>query len=246
MAVQSLNVIALPAGAVGEKELRVSLVISPRLTEGTTLGEFPDFTDLTAELAESAPTLTLRCGANSVPAVVNLAPLRADLWTKIFQRDNPVAPFAFDDYRGNLVISYRTRNALAVLKNSYQIVTTASPGSLPFNRTLSALLSGYSIGTDNQPLDHVVRRLRLALFAQQQGTAGISSFGGGTVVRPLDPDGTSVEPIDSTVVRATAAEFLLYQRMPPAPHRPPLPSTPQDFAKLVDVHRAFTAIASYP
>ena len=238
MAVQTLNVIAIPAGSGGDGRLRVSLVTSPRLTEGTTLRDFPDFLNLTAALAQTAPTLILRFGASIVPAVVDRSSLRPELWSKIFSPDSPVAPFAFDDYRGNLVISYRTRNALAAIKNLYQITTTSAVAGLPSNRVLNTHLSGFRLGTEIQALDPIIRRLRVALFRQQQT--------GESRGAALDPDGTSVELIDATIVRSTTAEFLLYQRMPPAPNRPPLPSTAAEFAQLVDVHRAFTAIASYP
>src|SRR5260221_14490546 len=124
MAAQTLNVIAIPAGSGPDGSLRISLVISPRLTDGVTLASFPDFINLTAALAQGAPNLLVRCGANLVTASVDRSALRSDLWTKIFKPDDPVAPFIFNDYRGDLVISYRTRNALAAIKNLYQITTT--------------------------------------------------------------------------------------------------------------------------
>ena len=43
-----------------------------------------------------------------------------------------------------------------------------------------------------------------------------------------------------------ATRFALYHRMPPAPNRPPLPSSPADFAKLLDFHQALGALAAHP
>jgi hypothetical protein len=40
--------------------------------------------------------------------------------------------------------------------------------------------------------------------------------------------------------------FALFHSMPPAPNRAPLPQTEADFAKVLDFHRALTALNSYP
>ena len=43
-----------------------------------------------------------------------------------------------------------------------------------------------------------------------------------------------------------AEQFALYHRLPPAPTRPPLPSTPAELAGLIDFHQALTALAAHP
>jgi hypothetical protein len=61
-------------------------------------------------------------------------------------------------------------------------------------------------------------------------------------------DGIPTRPagMDANDVRALAGRFKLFHSMPPAPNRPPLPKTGEEFRKTLDFHKALAALTAYP
>jgi hypothetical protein len=247
---QRLVLTAIPAGIGSNGKLKISLVISPQLGGSSTLGDFPDFLAWTTAFASQTPHLTLAFNGMSVSASVDQDSLKPDLWAKLFNRDTPVQAYSFNDYRGNLVISYRTRNSLSALKNVYQTWTAYHPQEdldpVPGpGRHLRSLLSGFVAIPNYEPDTHpsiadLVHQLRVQLYERQAGR-------GTTPPAPLlDPELSSASPLDPATVRTAATDYLLYQRMPPAFKRPPLPQTAENFAALFDFHLALASLGSYP
>ena len=99
---------------------------------------------------------------------------------------------------------------------------------------------------DTSTLAAALSDMRVQLWHEQQQRGAPRLFLPFTSPATSAPDGvpTSLTPPSNT--RDVLTRAALYHNMPPAPGRPPLPSTPQDFAKTLDFHRALSALNSYP
>src|SRR5260370_30584833 len=83
------------------------------------------------------------------------------------------------------------------------------------------------------------------MWREQQGgglTLGIAP----RLAGPAAVDGVQTSLTKPAGTRAMAEQFALYHHLPPAKNRPPLPSSAADFAKVLDFHKALTALSSYP
>src|SRR5271154_2914596 len=99
MARQILTFVVLPNGDSGKGSLNVSIFLTPRLQNGATLAEFPDFLNWTRQLQENGLTFELTCAGNVTSVPIQTAVLRPDIWESIFHPTTPVAPYkipAFD------------------------------------------------------------------------------------------------------------------------------------------------------
>lgn len=233
MASQILTAVALPAGTAPSGRLRVNIYLAPRLSGAPRLSDFPDWLAWPELVRKHGLSVTLRGGAGSSSTVpVATGPLRPDIWHAIFTPDATITPYPQPDYSKRLLVSYPASDAHAFVKQTYQTAATAvltgngegdGEESL-LRRLLEDLI--FRDGTESF-LDSVLTDLRVTMWQEQQG------------------QGASPQAVAFTT-RDVAERFALYHRLPPAPNRPPLPSTPADFASLLDFHKALSALASHP
>lgn len=165
MAKQKIVWTALPYGRVAEGplagRLRVSIVVSPRLTPETAdeqkLGAagFADFHDWPTTL--SSAELHLRVGGAKVPLEI-ISKTEPDLWTQFFPKKTPVEGFVFKDMSKVNLRSYPVRNVLGFLRKHYGNLATQSAGThptlLPWDQAHGALKGMLTdLGTRTQKIN---------------------------------------------------------------------------------------------
>src|SRR4029079_2020067 len=120
---QTILLTVLPAGVTRSGGLRVSVLVSLRLTGATALAGYADILRWTRDLRAHPLALTFLAGGQEHTVTASTKGLRPDLWERLFTQDTPVEPYRFDDYTERLVISYPARSALSTLKSIYQIAS---------------------------------------------------------------------------------------------------------------------------
>jgi hypothetical protein len=137
MSIQNTMWTALPNGLTpaGDR-LRLSVLVSPRLTANAatgTLAEFPSFEDWPAIVAGLSFTVEF-LGGPSVAATRVVEPgkpaLDSPAWNALFPSTFPVNSYAFDDRSGVPVRSFPTKKVLSFLANAYPS-RPASPTKTP-------------------------------------------------------------------------------------------------------------------
>lgn len=123
---------ALPFGRTKDGRLRVSIVVSPRLTPESageqTLASFPAFLDWPVTLGRAR--LGLRVGAATIP----LQPLGTPdptLWRRLFDETTPVAGFVFKDMSKVNLRSYSTRNVMRFARRHYARLAVEAAANHP-------------------------------------------------------------------------------------------------------------------
>jgi hypothetical protein len=233
MASQSFTLTVLPNGRAANHRLRLSILLSPQLSAGATLADFPDMLHWPALLRQHGLSFRLACGNRRQTVAAGTASLRPDLWEAIFRPSTYVQPVAHPDYDKRLIVSYPVRTTHDFVQYAYQAVGV---GSASGARGLYDLLQPLSFRDGRvSNLDDALNAARLAIWQQQNPP-------------PAPPviQLTLPMPATAATVRDGMTRAALFHRMPPAPHRPNLPSTPADFAKTLDFHAALTALSSYP
>src|SRR6185437_12490388 len=102
--------------------IKVSVLVSPRLSGDDHLGPYVDWLTWTQRRVDDGLTLTFECSGNTLDVDVDPSGLRPDLWTALFTSRTLVNPYEFDDYSDRFVSSYGVRTALGLLKATYQSV----------------------------------------------------------------------------------------------------------------------------
>src|SRR5215475_3588979 len=103
MSTRSIMWTALPNGVAPSGTLRLSVLVSPRLTANAAvgmLGEFPDFVDWPATVARIGFTVEFQGGPTAAATVVTepgFPALDSAAWTALFTGSTPVTSYAFDD-----------------------------------------------------------------------------------------------------------------------------------------------------
>jgi hypothetical protein len=228
----ALSAVALPAGVAPTGQLRVNVYLSPRLSGAATLAGFPDWLDWPGLIKSHGLSVSLQCGGSTATVPAATGPLRPDIWQAIFTRDATVQAYPRPQYSQRLLVSYPAQDVLAYLTSTYQLAARAAladgdDGVLP--RLLEELT--FRDGTEST-LDSALSELRVTMWRQQQGQGN-----GGTIQAAAQSPAS---------IRDMATRFALYNRMPSAPNRAPLSSSPADFAKLLDFHQALGALAAHP
>ncbi|MCB4771563.1 hypothetical protein LGR54_23410 [Ancylobacter sp. Lp-2] len=223
-----LTLIAVPRGFMPDGQLAASVVVSPKLTDGSTLGDFPLMLAWSAALQEAPPDIVLRLAGVDIEAAFDASVLRPDIWAAIFNETTPVQSFTFDDASRRPVISYRTRDALALVRDSYQSLTTRGAAELPSALGLARSLAGLALPDEGRGVDALNRETRRHLLKLQS--------------EPRRRDLSAQEPEE------TLRDFTLFSRMPqPSPDAPdPIPRSEKELAEILDFHKAVTAISAHP
>src|SRR5215216_3929479 len=136
MATQKIVWTVLPHGRVEEGplagRLRVSVVVSPRLTPQTageqTLTSFADWRNWPKTL--DAIAFKLRVGSNTV-ALEPIAKTDPELWDRLLPGHTPVAGFVFKDMSQVNLRSFPVRNVLGLLREHYGKLAVQSGSTHP-------------------------------------------------------------------------------------------------------------------
>jgi hypothetical protein len=232
MASQHLILTLLPNERTAHRTLRVSAYLTPRLEAGAVLADFPDMLHWPARIAASGLSIRLTSGANTVTADIDRSVLRPDVWQAIFNVGTYVDQVKLPDYEKRLIVSYPVRDAHDFLVAAYQTVGTRGAGG---ERGLYDLLLPLAFRDGPiSTLDRELAQMRVTMWNEQHSASGLA----------VPPQLMTLS--SSARIHDMATRLALFHHMPPAPHRPPLPSGPGGFAKTLDFHKALTALNSYP
>ena len=118
---QSILFTIIPRGiAINTDTLPVSIIVSPRLSDGTLLYQFPDWLNWTERVQRNGLALTIQCKNDARAFKIPVEQLRPDLWQAIFKENTRVNPFVFQDFTDRGVYSYSVRRVMSALKETYQ------------------------------------------------------------------------------------------------------------------------------
>jgi hypothetical protein len=237
MSTQNIMWTALPNGLTPDgTRLRLSVLVSPRLTADAatgTLAEFPDFQDWPAQVATLTFSVEFTGGPTvSAPPVVepgNTA-LDSPAWKALFPATFPVRSYAFDDRSALAVRSFPTKKVLSFLTNLYQSVAAQWPPQMP-------TLDQYGFGDG----PGVFTLSDIAIYGDAQ--AGLERQIDATLGEyHAIPPSFGTAATDFLQVRLMH-QFLSTVTVNEDGHRQPLP--PQTLPD-VDFHNAVAGLGSYP
>lgn len=138
MSTRNIMWTALPNGLTpaGDR-LRLSVLVSPRLTANAavgTLAEFPDFLDWPAVVSGLKFRVEFQ-GGPSVSATPVTEPgypaPDSTAWNALFDKTIPVNSYAFDDRSDLAVRSFPTKKVFSFLQNAFQAVAVKSAQKMP-------------------------------------------------------------------------------------------------------------------
>lgn len=244
MAKQALTVVVLPAGRAANGQLRANIYLSPRLSGAELLSSFPDWLAWPDLIRQHGLTFEVECQGSTAAVAADRGTLRPDIWREIFSVHTMVADYPQPDYDQRLLVSYPVRDALAFLQYAYQFAAAGCSES-PLNELLPEL--AFRDGRKST-LDDVLSALRVAMWRQQQGEVDDAQNGQPqiAILPAASATGVCAALTPPAYTRSMIERFALYHHLPPAKNRPPLPHTPQEFARLLDFHKAVSALTSYP
>ncbi len=245
---QTLVFIAIPNGITSQNKLRLSLYLTPRLSNGTTLSQFKDFLNWPDLIQKKGLSFVVACGSKTATLAADRSVLRPDLWQAIFTPQTYVAPFETSSFTNRLIVSYPVRDCLTYLKYLYQTVGTGR--SVDDDRGFELLMAPLIFRDGSKSKLRVARsNMRVTMWKEQHP----ETTGGGVAVSTANlnsstavPDGIPTTLTMPTNVNDSATRFALFHYIPPAPNRAALPTGAKGFEKTLDFHKALTAISSYP
>jgi hypothetical protein len=239
--------------------IKVSVLVSPRLRGDDKLAAYPDWLNWTETRKESGLRVTFECSGARLTVEADTSQLRTDLWQALFNAETYVRSHHFDDYSGEFVSSYGAREALGLLKATYQTVgvefALPTDDGDPRERTarrrgrFESLVSPYAL----QWSDEKGRRLRAELRDRQRrlrdqlgaltrsssALAGVLDESGLIVTGTLDPDSTEFRDAQTSV----AEEFGVFNH---APQGASVTRESLDDARVLDFHQALSSLGAYP
>jgi len=239
MSTQNIMWTALPNGVTAAgNQLRLSVLVSPRLVTNAatgTLAEFPDFLDWPATVGGLRFTVEFQ-GGPVVPATPVTEPgnpaLDSAAWTALFDRAIPVNSYAFDDRSDLPVRSFPTKKVFSFLTNTYQTIAVQSPQQKP---SLAQLGFG-----DNGP--GLVPLNQIAIYSDEQ--AGLEERINVLLSRlKAVPANFGTPQTDFLQVRLMHQFLSRFAPDPRGGNAIPLP--PQQLPDI-DFHKAVAGLGQYP
>lgn len=249
-----------PTEAEGERRIRLSVLLSPRLTtlDGAqgVLSGFPALRHWTSVAAGTSFSLEVD-GTIVADGLRPLNALAPELWESLFTDRTPVRPYTFDDYSGHRLVSYPLRSLQDRIRRLYASVALAGADLPP---TIDELTES--------------RRGFLALELDRQGfgfeappsppdtggddgvpgdAGGGPGGGGGPIVNVISEDITrpalqenSPQPELEDGLRPQQEDVAAFRRF----HRPERPATPlpreDELPDLFDFHQAVSCLGDHP
>ncbi|MEO1251932.1 MAG: hypothetical protein AAFW81_06260 [Pseudomonadota bacterium] len=143
----------LPNGIDRDRnELKLSLVVSPRLTLTNTapedLSHFPVWLDWPARVQNATFAVSVNGGGAQPLEFGPEVDLRSDLWEAIFPKETYVQSYAFDDLRGVSILSYPAATIAKSLRKIYGEAGGAPADELPSRNNLRQIIFGSSASVD--------------------------------------------------------------------------------------------------
>jgi len=251
MATETLIFVLLPNGIASNKAQRLSIYLTPRLGKGGKLSDFPDILNWTESIKKHGLKFDVACAGKTATVSADQKVLRPEVWKAIFTPSTFVEKYTISDFDKRLIVSYPVRDAMSIYKYAYQTVGTGNASSQGGERNpLWSVLQGLVFRDGkNSTLAHEISQMRLTMWNEQQEFlgGGVIALSTATAIAPsVPPDGIPTTLTARANTHDAMTRFALFHNMPSAPHGPPLPKTPADFAKILDFHRALTALQSYP
>jgi hypothetical protein len=246
MADQTLTVVVLPAGPAAGGKLRANIYLSPRLSGATLLSAFPDWLAWPELIQRHGLTFEVECGGSTATVAADRQALRPDVWRSIFTPHTTVGQYPQPDYDQRLIVSYPVRDAFAFVQYAYQYAAASSSAD-DSDRLLEVLLHDLAFRDgDKSTLDDVLSSQRVAMWQLQQGGVDEVVQPQTTTAAPRGASGIRAALTAPSNTRLMVERFALYHHLPSARNRPPLPQTPAEFARLLDFHKAVSALTAHP
>ena len=256
---QTIQFTVMPRGlTLNPASPPISVLISPRLYGGDTLGLFPDWLNWTGTIKDHGLKLVLECAGKQHTLEIDTQPLRPDLWQALFNERTFVRPYAFPDYTERAVFSYSKRMAISALKTIYQqaglyLALPGREGDLVSDmresrntQILKNLLGGLQVNWDRDSGERLRSRYRDSFknSKDEHFTAGYKLD-----ANKLNPDGTlNNVPLPGTQAyemynQLLSEQYAVYTHMPQGKA---IEDNPPDFDTLIDFHQALSSLGSYP
>jgi hypothetical protein len=155
MRTQIVQWVFLPAGLTPDGQLAASVFVAPRLRsdEGSTLADFPDFTDWPATLNSGlGVTLQRDDGTTEAPMQV-MSSATSELWQALFPPETPVRPFVFGDYADRPIVTYPVLEVLDHLRDRWARLAAGSIDDLPLtSRSAAPIGPTLDLREPNEPI----------------------------------------------------------------------------------------------
>ncbi|TAJ73240.1 MAG: hypothetical protein EPO51_06285 [Phenylobacterium sp.] len=225
----------LPNGLTDDGDLKVSVMISPRLKlfgGAPELAQFKDWLDWPAKLAEGEWAFEI--GGQKRPGKLVSTPDSA-VWKALFTPETHVKSRVFEDFSNRTILSYPIAATAAVVERVYQDLAVGAEDDLPSAGSFGPLARG--LQKPKEPAS-VLRELA------KEGVGGFSK----SLPDILDLLGAYHRPLER-------AELHHYENQGPDDPQPsskwrsqrlaPLPAA-EDFQKLIDFHQVVSALGQHP
>ncbi len=132
---QQITWTVLPNGLDKDKNARLSIFISPRLSTDQNLPrpelkQFDDFLDWPKRLVGFGFRLRMNSGW-ALEVKPDLSEFDPDLWSELFPAETFVRPYDFPNYSQRVMHTYPVSSVSGYLKNTYQTIAVENPGEMP-------------------------------------------------------------------------------------------------------------------
>ncbi|MBZ4318980.1 hypothetical protein [Streptomyces huiliensis] len=257
----------LPDGTAADGRLRLTVLVSPRLTGGTTLDAFPAFHDWPDTLRRYATALQVEFRAPgttgsgtavpTAPRTDRYPPADSDLWKALFPTSSPVRPpagaFAAAAAVPPILRSYPGRAVHDRIGTLYETVATATAYRKAFPESGEGAAATPPGTWDHPTADDLRAPLPRPLLDLARGVAaaypGLDELiehgtGGPSAIadnpfRPRYMDRNSEAYRGNAAAHNLAEAYRFYDR-------PQVPAPPPPTAPDVDFHNACALLADYP
>jgi hypothetical protein len=229
---------ALPNGLTADgSAYRLSVLVSPRLTRTAavpaTLDEFPDLLDWPAVLAQAG--FAFEYGGAVIDTAELVSVPRSEDWTAVFLPTTFVRARAFEDRRGNVVLSYPLDTVHDFVRTMYSDLVRDAGDELPEQNELRRYLR--LLAEPLTPPPEVLRRLRSGEFEfdRQDPRSAFELLQ--AYHRPLSAE--------ETVTYAKKAADDPREDASWRTHRLADLPQPDDFKDLIDFHQIVSSVNQY-
>ena len=222
----------------------VSVLVSPRLSGSTALGDYGDWLHWTERVRSFGLTVTFECQGQTMDVALAVEQLRPDLWDATFDEDTLVRPFVFPDRSEQRVQSWPYRLGMSLLKSVYLTTGIVHHDLEGFSQgdqqtPLQEVLAGLDVRWDPDRADAMRARHGKTMKSIDHTPSGLKGVPPGAIA----PDGSVPVGLGGSSagsIRAVIAEPFSTFSHPPVD--PPLAEDPTDFDTVLDFHQALSSL----